>query len=159
MSRPKGISPIIATVLLIALVVVVGTMFSTWMTQWTTRGTGDQDLSCAPRTNYVIESAEYTNSTGVLKLKVVNKKEEELYGFGVILENATIIESFAYTSANISLSQNISESSKLGREMAVYLNLNLSGGSGIGYTLTKVKVTNQACKAVAVESMDIDINL
>lgn len=78
----KGISPVVATVIMIAVAVAVGVMVSTWVTHLIEDQTSQSQL-CAIDTLYNIESAKFNLSgSNQLWLKVTNKGEEELYGFG-----------------------------------------------------------------------------
>ena len=105
-------------------------------------------FGCAARTRYIIVGVKYTQADSVLRFKITNKGDEGIYGFGVILYNKTMIETFAYNAPNVTLSANISETNKLAREESVYMSINISGGHNMGLTLTQVKVKNSACGAV-----------
>lgn len=144
----KGISPIVAVVVLLALAVTIGVIVSIWITSWVSTQRESEEFGCAARTRYIIEGAKYTRSETFLRFRITNKGEEGIYGFGVILYNKTMVETFAYNAPNVTLSANISGTNKLAREESVYMSINISGGRNMGLTLTQVKVKNSACGAV-----------
>lgn len=163
MGNKKGVSPIIATILLIAVAISVGIMVTTWITHWVVTQTSSESIACAINTNYVIDTAEFNKSTALnntLLLKVTNRGSEKIYGFGAILDNGTVI--LMLNSSNSLISQGgISSSNKLGREQSVYLTVNLTNTSTgyptLGRTLAEVKVTNDACPAVSTSTKAITI--
>jgi len=158
MGKKKGVSPVIATILLIAVAISVGIMVTTWITHWVVTQTSSESIACAINTNYVIDAAEFNKSTALnstLLLKVTNRGSQGLYGFGVILDNGTTILMLNSSSSLINQG-GISSGSKLGREQPIYLTVNLtnttSGHTRLGCTLTEVKVTNDACPAVSAST-------
>ncbi|MBM3303835.1 MAG: hypothetical protein FJY76_01970 [Candidatus Aenigmarchaeota archaeon] len=164
MGGKKGVSPVIATILLIAVAISVGIMVTTWITHWVVTQTSSQSIACAINTNYVIDTAEFNKSTALnstLLLKVTNRGSEGLYGFGVVLDNGTTIMMLNSTSSLISQG-GISSGNKLGREQPVYVAVNLTnttaGHTRLGCTLTEVKVTNDACPAVSARTTTITKN-
>lgn len=155
----KGVSPVIAVVIMIAVAITTGVMLSTWVTQWVNRQTGDTSMTCVIRTNYIIESAKFNSSgNNVLIIKVRNRGAEELYGFGVILDNTSDIYQFNSTDSRISLSPSITESNKLGREGVVYIKVNLNTAlyRALGASLSEIRVTNEACKSVSAKTAEIE---
>jgi len=144
----RGISPIVAVVVLLALAITIGVIVSIWITNWVSTQRESEEFGCATRTRYIIESAKYIQSDSILRFRITNKGDEGIYGFGVILYNKTMAETFAYNAPNVTLSANISETNKLAREESVYMSINISGGRNMGLTLTQVKVKNRACGAV-----------
>lgn len=161
MSNRKGVSPIIATILLIALAISVGIMVTTWITHWVVTQTSSESIACAINTNYIIDIAEFNKSAALnntLLLKITNKGSEKIYGFGAILDNGTVI--LMLNSSNSLINQGgISSTNKLNRESAVYITVNLTnttlGYTTLGKTLTEVKVTNDACPAVSTSTKSI----
>jgi flagellin-like protein len=156
--RLKGVSPIIATVLLIAVAISVGIMVTTWITQWVVHQTGSESMTCAINTNYIIDTAEFNKSTtlnSTLLLKVTNHGTEKIYGFGVQLDNGTTIMVFNSSSSLIDQG-GISSSSKLAQERSAYVKVNLTnttaGYTTMGTTLTKVTVTNDGCPSVSAST-------
>jgi len=165
MKSRKGISPVVAVVLLIAVAVTVGMMVTTWITHWVTEQTDKPSLTCAINTIYVIDSARF-NYTGndALLIKITNEGSEGLYGFGLILDNGTIIRQINSSHPNITISPSVSETNKLTQEHSAYITLqnlsffNLSApswGPNFGKTLTEVKVTNDACTARTAKTTTI----
>ena len=157
----KGVSPVIATILLIAVAISVGIMVTTWITHWVVTQTSSESIACAINTNYVIDSAEFNKSTALnatLLLKVTNRGSEKLYGFGVILDNGTSILMLNSTSSLIDQGS-ISIGNKLNRESSAYVKVNLTnttaGYTTMGTTLTEVKLTNDACPAVSTSTKTI----
>ena len=163
MKSKKGVSPVVAVVLLIAVAVTVGMLVTTWITSWVTEQTSKPSLTCAINTNYIIDSARF-NYTGneILLIKITNEGSEELYAFGLILDNGTLIKQFNTTQINAS--PNVTANNKLKQEQSTYLTLNLSnattsttGGPIFGRTLTEVRVTNNACTAVSSKTTTITV--
>jgi hypothetical protein len=106
-------------------------------------------------TNYVIDSVEYTNSTRELKVKITNKGTTQLYGFGIMLQNASIIQEFNSTNPLVSVSPSVTSSNKLAREKSAYIKVNMTDYAPLGLSLTEVKVLNDACDAVSASTTTI----
>ncbi len=159
----KGISPVIAIVIMIAVAIATGVMLSTWATQWVNRQTSDSSMACVIRTNYIIESANFNNSgDNYLIIKLTNQGAEGLYGFGVIIDNATDIYQFNSTDSRITLSPNITSTNKLAREGSVYIKLDLDASTyyrNVGATANEIRVTNNACDSVSAKTSDIEKTL
>lgn len=158
MKSKKGISDVIAVVLMIAVAISIGVFVTTFATKWVQDQTSSPSITCAIKTNYVVDDVRFNYSKiNELQVKVTNKGDEPLYGFGFILENATVILSFE--SSNTLITNQVSSTSPLKREQSTYVILNMSnstlGYPSLGKTLTKVKVTNDACKAVSSSSVSI----
>jgi len=154
----KGISPIIATVLLIVVAISVGVLATTWIRNWVMEQTSQELSSCVLDTEYQVDSTEYNATSKLLKLKVTNKNSRNLWGFGVMIDNGSTVLDVAYNSSNITLSPSITSTSKLDRERATYLTLNLTdytGYSTIGSTASTVKITNQGCTSVTAKTTTI----
>jgi len=153
----KGISPVVATVLLVAVAITIGIMVTTWVTQLVTKQTDPSSL-CALNTNYIINYARF-NFAGdnQLVVKLTNKGIDGIYGLGFIVENDTRILQFNSSHVNITVSPSVSSTNKLGQEQSVLasLNLNASDLPTFGRTLTKIRVTNDACKAISAETSSI----
>jgi flagellin-like protein len=147
----KGISPIIATILLIAVAISVGIMVTTWITHWVVEQTTSTSISCAVDTNYIVDSVEFNKTTllnNTLLIKVTNKGSEKIYGFGAILDNGTYIKVFNYTNSNVDQG-GLSSVNKLEREQSAYIKINLTN------TLSDIKITNAACPAVSTSTTTI----
>ncbi|MFH1978056.1 MAG: archaellin/type IV pilin N-terminal domain-containing protein [Candidatus Aenigmatarchaeota archaeon] len=161
MHSRKGVSPIISAVLLIAVAVSVGILVTTWVTSWVTTQTGSNDISCAIDTNYVIDSAQFKNTSAenTLLVRITNKGKQSLYGFGMILDNGTNVLQVNETTnmsahfTYVSLNPTITQSNPLSREASMYISINLSnstlGNTVFGGSLTSVRVTNKACDAIS----------
>jgi len=154
----KGISPIVASVLLIAVAISVGVLATTWVRNWIMEQTSQDLSSCVLDTEYQIDSTQYNSTSKLLTLKITNKNSRNIWGFGVMLDNGSTVLDVAYSSSNITLSPSITLNSKLDRERATYLTLNLTDYTGyatIGSTVSTVKVTNQVCTSVAAKTTTI----
>ncbi|MBU0530736.1 MAG: archaellin/type IV pilin N-terminal domain-containing protein [Candidatus Aenigmatarchaeota archaeon] len=153
----KGVSPIIAVVILIAVAVSIGIMVTTWVTHWVTTQTGSDDITCSIDTTYVIESAKFNVSAyNVLLLKITNKNEKGLYGFGVVMDNGTRVVQFNSSDSQITTDPVVSAADMLTQEEAIYISVNLSNSTlahpWLGATLTEVRVTNDACPTVTAKT-------
>jgi flagellin-like protein len=149
----KGVSPVIATVLLIAVAIAIGILVTTWITHWTSTQISSQPITCAINTNYIIESVEYNKTGGdTLLVKVTNKGAENLYGFSAVLDNGTHILDVNSTSWRINQG-GISKTSPLRREKSAYVTVNLTiNYTALGDTLTDVRILNEACNAVSART-------
>ncbi len=161
MNARKGISPIIAAVLLIVVAVSVGITLSSWVAHWIQSQTGSDNMLCATNTYYMIESAEFNRTADYnnsLLILLTNKKREKIYGFGVVLRNGTDAVTLNSTS-NLINQGGISSTHPLGQEESVYITVNLTnttlGYPAFGATLTYVKVTNDACPSSYAETSSI----
>lgn len=161
--KRKGVSPVVAVVLLIVVAISMGILVTTWVTHWISTQTSSSSISCAINTNYVIESAEF-NETGdnILRLRLLNKGSQELYGFGAVLDNGTHIIRMNSTHPALggnSTNNTLSEATALQREETVYFLVNLTnstlGYPALGATLEEVRVLNGACDAVSVKTNTI----
>jgi len=162
----KGISPVVASVILIAVSVSVGVMVSTWITHLIEQEISQDEL-CSINTNYNIESAKFNSSgNNTLWLRIKNEGEYELYGFGVILDNGTQII-IMNSSDNRTNQGGISATNKLKRKYSMYLKVNLTNTTeesidyqGFGLSLTtssntKITVFNDACTATDSEIITV----
>jgi len=156
----KGISPVIAVVLLVAVAISLGMLVTSWITHLYYDISGGES-ACAINTNYVIDSAQWNQTTkslgynSTLLIKITNKGKLKLYGFGVEMLNGTRIVEFE---ANIVDQGGISSTNKLEREHSVYLLVNMTNSTlnypAFGRSLLTadevlVKVTNDACPAIS----------
>jgi len=148
----RGISPVIATVLLIAVAVSAGMLVTTWITQWVVTQTTSEAQTCSINTQYVIDTVVFNESgNNLLKIKITNKGSQPLYGFSVELDNGTPpIVTFPVDEVD---QGGVTESNPLKREQSVYIIVNLSnstlGYPTLGATLKSVKVLNDACNAIS----------
>ena len=162
-SAKKGISPIIAIVIMIAVAITTGVMLSTWVTQWVSHQTSDSSMACVIKTNYIIEAAKFNQSgDNYLVIKVTNQGSEGLYGFGIIIDNTSEIFQFNSTDSLITLSPNITSSNKLEREASAYVKLDLdtdASSRNLGATANEIRITNKACDSVSAKTTSIDKTL
>jgi len=86
----KGISPLIATILLIAFVIAVGGILSGWMISFTKERTeeartkGETDIKCSYSSLY-ISDANWNSSQTKLSLTAENTGSEDLTDFRMIV--------------------------------------------------------------------------
>ena len=153
----KGISPVIASVLLIGITVAVGVMLSSWITHWI--GTKTQDISsaCATSTNYKIDSANFGSSASNMTLTLTNLGTVELYGFSVQVMNATEIIVYNSSDSKFKISPNVTQSSPLKQQRSAIIVISMSGNyeSNLGRTADLIKILNSACPAYSAETRDV----
>jgi flagellin-like protein len=138
----KGISPIIATVLLIAVAVAIGVLVSTWITRWTLEQTQTAETAtCATTTIYDVSDAAYNTTTQMLTLIVTNKGSSAVYNFTIeAVDNTTAIKlnvTPSYSPTGTTASTPLLQ----GRSFSLTANMSTTN------KLTSVKVTNTACGA------------
>ena len=170
MGDRRGISDIIAVVLMIAVAISIGVFVTTFATKWVQEQTTSPSITCALKTNYVVDDVKFNYSgKSDLLVKVTNKGDQDLYGFGFVLENITHLVTFDSTDPQI-LNQ-IAVGSALKREESALLRLNLSSCADqsstfcnesrnyphLGKTATKVTVRNDACKAVSASITSVTV--
>jgi len=156
----KGVSPVISVVLLVAVAITVGVFVSTWINQWVNTQTSDPSVTCAINTNYIIDSATFTNSTGELLIKITNRGERELYGFSISLSNSTDTEFFNTSSVE---QGGINATNKLERHHSVYIEVNTTHKSTDGYnfscelgrSLEEIVVLNNACSSISSSTTSV----
>ena len=166
MLKMKGISPVIAVVLLVAVAISQGMLVTSWITHLYFDISGGEG-ACAIKTNYVIDSAQWNQTSksimynSTLLIKITNKGELKLYGFGAEILNGTKILNFDSNEVD---QGGISSTNRLGRERSAYIWLNLTNSSldypAFGRSLltsdeVAVKVTNLACAAVSAETTSV----
>jgi flagellin-like protein len=154
----KGISDIVAVVLMIAVAISIGIFVTIWVTDWVSTQTSSPSITCAIKANYIIEDAKFNYSgKDVLLVKITNKGDQELYGFGFTLDNITRVVSFNSTSSLIS--NQLQSTNALYREQSTLISLNMSNSTfahpTLAKSLAKLKVTNDACSAVSAETTSI----
>ena len=149
----KGISPVIASVLLIGITVAVGVMLSSWITHWI--GTRTQDISgaCATSTNYRIDSVRFQTSANNMTIMLTNLGTVELYGFSVQVMNATDVLVYNSSDTKFKISPNITQGSPLKQQRSAIIVVSMTGDydSGLGRTTDQVKILNSACPAYSAE--------
>lgn len=92
----KAVSPIIAIVIIIATVVALGGILSSWLSGFVSDST--QADMCAINTMYSISEAFHNGTTGEIKVKVKNSGKYGLYNFSFEADNGTIITFIPATS-------------------------------------------------------------
>ncbi len=151
----KGISPIVATILMIVVAITIGILVVNWSTSWTARELNREDAQCASSTNFVIDSARwnYSSSTNQLLLKITNKGTQKLWNFSVTLDNVTRVMNF--NSTNTSVLNNVNETNAIKQEEAIVLAVNLTMDTTFGSTLSRVTVSSRACKSISAWTSSI----
>lgn len=162
MSR-KGVSPVVASVLLVAVAVSLGILVTTWLTHWTGVQMTAPDIVCSLDTNYVIDSAVFNETAdAMLYVKITNKGSQELWGFGADLDNGTDILGLNSSDPLINKSNlNITKDNPLKREHSTYVIINLTNETldhpTLGASLKEVKILNDACSSVSAKTRIIKV--
>lgn len=166
----KGVSDIIAVVLMIAVAIAIGVFVTNFATQWVQEQVVDDSITCAIQTNYVVDDAKFNfSSKDELLVTITNKGDQSLYGFGFVLNNITDILTF--TSSDSLITNQVAPASPLEREQSVILTLNLStcnnesslycntssGYPVMGKTATSIRITNDACSAVSAAITSVTV--
>lgn len=97
----KGISPLIAVIMLIAFTMIVAGILAGWATQFVTQSR--DELQYCARAQLLIQRAYYENSTNELTLALFNTGDVPLNGFHITLtyQNDSLV-SRKYETFNIS---------------------------------------------------------
>ncbi|MCK5023693.1 MAG: hypothetical protein KAS04_05955 [Candidatus Aenigmarchaeota archaeon] len=153
----KGISPVIAAVLLIAITVTVGVLVSSWVTQWVTTKTSQTSSDCVTHTNYKIDSASFSTTTNNMTIIVTNTGLVELYGFEIQLQNVTDINFYNSSNPRLKISPNITETNPLREQRSAIIILSMEDAyhSNLGNTADRLKVLNKACPSFPAETTTI----
>lgn len=160
----KGVSPVVASVLLVAVAVSLGILVTTWLTHWTGVQMTTPGITCSINTIYDIDSAIFNESgDNWLLVKVTNKGPQNIWGFGAVLDNGTEIlrlnstDPIIYNWTNV----NLTEDTPLKREQSAYVKINLTNTTlnypTFGSTLKEVKILNDACPAVSIKTTVLTI--
>ena len=171
MESRKGISDVIAVVLMIAVAISIGVFVTTFATKWVQDQTSSPSISCALKTNYIVADATF-NLTGrdILQVKITNKGEDDLYGFGFVIENITKILTFNSTNS-LMISQVLS-TTPLKREQSAFVSLNMtscmnatslycnqsSEYAPLVKTAQKITITNFGCRAVSASTGSVAVS-
>jgi flagellin-like protein len=129
----KGLSPIIAVVILIGIAVMAGGILSSWVTSFIS-DSARQD-TCAITTMYTLSEATYNSTSGIVKLRVKNAGSSSLRNFTVEADNGTLIARALASSPDPSYT--------VGKGMAQYIVANVSNAS-ITNVIT-ITVLTQSC--------------
>ncbi|UCC91960.1 MAG: hypothetical protein JSV39_01705 [Candidatus Aenigmatarchaeota archaeon] len=78
----KGISPLIAVIMLIAFVLVVSGIFYSWVSQFTY--SHREEFQMCSKARITLQNAYYTNNTGNITVTIYNGGDVPLNGFTVI---------------------------------------------------------------------------
>lgn len=153
----KGISPVIAAVLLIAITVTVGVMISSWITHWVTSRTSQASSACVTNTNYRVDSATFDSSTNNLTLVLTNLGSVELHGFGVQMLNGTDVYVYNSTDPRLRISPNITETNTLKEQRSAIIIIDMSDNYDLNLanTAEQIKVINKACPTFSAETLTI----
>ncbi len=148
----RGVSPVVAGVILIAVAVVVGVMVSTLVTSWTSTQTSTTP-TCAVNTHYVVDSATFTSSSNETRIKITNKGSEGIYGFEITVDNGTNIVRFSA----ITESFNTSATSKLTQGNSIYLSATPAGTFNVTLCsqAKEIRVSNTGCPSVLIKTETI----
>jgi len=157
----KGVSPVIAVVLLIGVAVSMGILVTTWVTHWVSFQITEVTMSCSVDTNYIIDSASF-NETGDLEIrvKITNKGNREIHSFGAVLDNSTRIMRLNSSDPKI-FQYAINASNPLRREESEYVVIYLNDTDEdesypeFGSTLSEVKILNDVCDSVSAKTAEI----
>ena len=95
----KAISPLIAIIVLVALVVTLGGLLSVWLTSFFYEASSEDD-TCAITTLFTVTGPTYNASDGQIKLMVKNTGRDDLYNFTLELDNGTLFALVPATSPN-----------------------------------------------------------
>jgi len=85
----KGISPLIATVLILGFTVALGAVIMTWGTkfvddmQTSTKETADVQMACATDVSFELQNVCWNNSAGDYKITVANNGDKKIDKFKV----------------------------------------------------------------------------
>jgi flagellin-like protein len=143
MKKRKAISPIIATVLLIAVAVAIGVLVSTWITKWTLETTESASTSaCAASTIYDLSDTEYNTSSKILKTIVTNKGSQEIYNFSLEVANDTHVIRDIYPMEGYQ----VSYTDKLKTQQSAILKFDLTDKFSGNFQY--IKIFNKACPDV-----------
>ncbi len=133
----KGISPVVAVVVLIGVAVMLGGLVSSWMNSFVTKST--QHNTCAITTMYTISSATVNETSGRLLITVKNIGKSTVYNFTFEADNGTVIDVMQATSP--------AETYTLEPGRTQYVETNISN-----YNVSRQNITNIDTVTVLTES-------
>ncbi|MEM5871878.1 MAG: archaellin/type IV pilin N-terminal domain-containing protein [Candidatus Aenigmatarchaeota archaeon] len=151
----KGISPVIASVILIGIAIAVGVMLSSWITHWVSSRTHETSSACVTSTNYKIDDAIFNENAKTLTLKITNLGGTDIYDFTIQIINGTNIETYNYTNQKLSISPNISKNNPLRQQRTAIIIIDISDSIDLVKTAESIKVINEACPAFSAETFEI----
>lgn len=154
----KGISPIMATVMLILIATAIAAIVGPWMIDLartsSNQTTNDQEMELRCQntaydfdTNFGTNGINWSASDSLLQAKIVNTGTQNLYNFTFeVISNSTIISYFNVTDATQKIKEN---PLKPGQTVILHAD---NIGSIVGDTLNSVKILNEfVCPKVYVE--------
>lgn len=102
MKKIKGISPLIATIMLIAFTMIVAGILAGWATRFVTTQVGT--LQSCSNAQILIQNGYYNASGHTLYLTVYNVGKVPLTGFTLIMtyNNGTVVPDTTYQATNLS---------------------------------------------------------
>jgi len=153
----KGISPVIASVLLIGITVAVGVMLSSWVTHWVDVRTQQASSACVTSTNYKVDSVTFSYATNNMTIVVTNHGSIDLYGFSVELMNGTEVSLYNSSDSRFRISPNITQANPLRQQRTAVISLDMGGDyeSSLAITADRIKILNSACPAFPAETSTI----
>lgn len=89
MMGSKGVSPVVAVVILIGIAVITSGILSSWITSFVSESS-NQD-TCSMKTMYTLSDVTYNATSGEIKLRVKNTGAARLYNFSVEADNGTVV--------------------------------------------------------------------
>ena len=140
----KGLSPVIAVVILIGIAVITGGILSSWVTSFVT-DTASQS-TCAINTMYTLSEATYNATSGIVKVKVKNTGSASLSNFSVEADNGTHVARALVSFPDPSYS--------VGSGMSQYVLANASN-----YSITnvvKITVLTQSCRVYSPVPVEVE---
>lgn len=148
----RGLSTIVATVIMLAVAVILAVVVSDWAIHQVSEQTKTVP-DCSVHTRYIIESAKFKSSTNETRVVVLNKGAEDIYGFSLQIENGTHLE----TARGITESPSTSSASRLGKGGSVFIIYTSVGTANrtLGLTATEITVLNSACPEVSADTETI----
>ncbi len=139
----KAISPLIAIVIMIAIVVTIGGMMMSWLTGFVSESS--QQDTCAIDTVYTLSEASHNASSGQIRVKVKNSGKHDLYNFTIEADNGTLIAIIPATSPG--------QSYRLPPGRSQYI---LANSSGYNITnIATITVITGSCPGYSPSSVNI----
>jgi len=123
----KGISPIVAVVVLIGVAVMLGGLVSSWMSSFI--DDSSKYDTCAIMTMYTISDAVVNESSGKLIVKLKNIGKSAVYNFTFEADNGTVLDIMPATSP--------ADTYRLEPGRTQYIETNISD-----YNISKENITN-----------------
>ncbi len=148
----KGVSPVVATVVLVAAAIVIATIVTVWTSGYVSRETaGAQTAACATNTVYALENAVLTPSNGNFTARLTNTGTRTVSNFTVDIEllNGTI---------TFSQADNPSNTTNVTSGQSVFLSARTGWNTTTGSPAVKsFKVRNNVCKNAFATTEDFTL--